>query len=318
MRNKNLIKIAIALLLLIVIASGVLIIINLNKQNTINSKIAPTSMTIVSAEGTDSLVIASVADDLSIDLNYAIITPDKIKDEFDSANKDMIIAPINVGMTAINEGAPYQLLAVTSRADTKIISNNAAYNSKIAYCDKEGIDDLVFDSLLDNIPEIRSIVECDSYEEVIESFVNKEVAMAILPEPYLSDAVSRYEAEYDKKPSTIYDLRNLYSGAVGESDYPIGAIFIKKTTMTDRTSEVIEIVNAMRTNMATWKSNPSLIEAKEEKLSFDLFGFSDAKILVNGISNMNNEVIYASNCRDQIIALLKYLKIPYKDSDIVS
>ncbi len=318
MKNKNLLRIIVALFLILIIACGILFIIYLNKQNAVNDKTAPTSMTIVSTKGVDSLVIASVADDRSIDLNYAIVDKDQIKNEFMSANKDMIIAPINLGMTAINEGAPYQLLAITSRADTKIISNNTAYNAKIAYYDEEGINDLVFDSLLDNIPEIRTIVECASYEAVIDAFVNKEVAMAILPEPYLTAAISRYESEYDKKPSTIYELRNLYSGAVGENDYPTGAIFVKKSTMTDRTNEVIEIVNTMRTNMATWKSNPTTIETKAEKLSFDLFGFNDTKILSDGINNMNNEIIYASNCRDQIIALLNYLQIPYKDSDIVS
>lgn len=317
-KTNILLRVLIALALVNIVCILVLVLINLNKNDSLKSdKVNPTSMTIISKSGIDSLGIASVVDDSSIDLNYMIVKEDEdLEKAFKEETIDLIIAPLDLGMRALNDGSSYRLLAITSFGDVKVLSNGT-YGFKAAYYDAGGIDDLLFDELKTNMPDLYRLEEYDSYEEVVEALVNKDVSQAILIEPYVSEAMSEYKELSEDDLGVVYDLNDVYASATGYERYPKTGIFVKSATLSNRQNEVVTILSVMRTNLTTFKTNPSLIKEKAEIFDFGLFGFDDVDLLSEEIDSIANDLTFADSAYDEIVALLEFLEIPFSETYIL-
>ena len=108
--NKSLAKVIGILLAFVIVAAGVLSILKANSNNDTNvNQNVKIQTSIVSPSGAPSLSLIGLINDENVTLDYDVVDgPDVLMSEFTNAEKDFIIAPINLGVKLINNGAPYK------------------------------------------------------------------------------------------------------------------------------------------------------------------------------------------------------------------
>ena len=129
--------------------------------------------------------------------------------------------------------------------------------------------------------------------------------------------LSEYKELREDDLGVVYDLNDVYASATGYERYPKAGIFVKSATLSNRQNEVVTILSVMRTNLTTFKTNPSLIKEKAEIFDFGLFGFEDVDLLSEEIDSIANDLTFADSAYDEIVALLEFLEIPFSETYIL-
>ena len=131
-------KIVIILVLMVVVCAISLSIMKLNRNNDSNADATNTTepqveLSIVAPSGAPALSLAGVINDPTLLLNYEIVDgADVLSAEFTSAEKDLIIAPVNLGNKLISNGANYKMIGVVTWGNL-YIAGNEAFGEKLLH-----------------------------------------------------------------------------------------------------------------------------------------------------------------------------------------
>lgn len=316
--NKS--KFVIFLSICIVVAICVLSVITLNRKN--DEKLQNTntkqSLSLITPSGAPALSLVGAINDKNINLNYEVVDgADVLTAEFTNADKDMIIAPVNLGIKLIEKGADYKLLGVVTWGNLYIVSTKNLY-ANIAAFGEAAVPGKVLNYVKDLIGPNVSIDYYSSVQETASLLLNGNVDAALLAEPVLTKVETSYQNSNDGATlNKVFNIQELYKEKTGFDSYPQAAIFVKNDSIINKTDEVLEFVNIVNSSIDSFNSNPSAILGLKDTVPFEKLGFADVELLSKAYKNMAIDYVFGSECTEEIKNFLNLFDIQFNNNQFV-
>ena len=316
--NKS--KIILFLSICIVIAICVLSVITLNQKNLDNSKKSTVKqdLTIITPSGAPALSLLGAINNQDINLNYEVVDgSDVLTAEFTNAEKDMIIAPVNLGVKLIEKGADYKLLGVVTWGNLYIVSSQNLYTS-IAAFGEAAVPGKVLNYVKDLIGPNVNIEYYSSVQEAASMLLSGNTNAALLAEPVLTKTAASFkENNPDNSLNTVFNIQELYKEKTGLNSYPQAAIFVKNDSIENKTNEVLEFVTAINSSIDTYNNNPNTLLDLKDKVSFESLGFANVDLLVKAYDKMAIDYVFGSECTEEIKNFLELFNIEFNNNQFV-
>ncbi len=304
MKNKK--RIIITLIVLIIIASCTLGLTLLSKEDSQfikGNEQKHYNISIASPSGVAALSFAGTLVDQEFTVDYHIAEDtNSLMNEFVTAEQDLIIAPINLGLSQIKNTDNYRLLGIVSWGNYHIVGNTRRYKNIEAFGEElipgkvlELVHDLIGSKIVINYHETSS--------EVASQMLEKGDHVGLMQEPMLTKIRGSYEnnAEGDELVE-IFDLQNLYEEQTGFDNYPVNAIFVKDEIMHCDFTGVIEFISHLDNSIQSFNANSSKITSLP--IDFETLGFVNPELLSEVYPRLALKFVYANECVEEINELL--------------
>ena len=236
-------------------------------------------------------------------------------------DKDVIVAPINLGAKLIQAGdANYKLLAVVTWGNLYIVKNEAIPFSKsmdLAMFGSKAVPELVLNHVADQLSFTFTKVPFNAVADVKGQLVSKAYALGLLAEPVATATIAAAKAQ-GITLSVVADLQAAWKTKTGFDNYPQAAIFVKDDLSSTQLKQVKERVTLMVDYVTSINSDKSIVEADITTLTPEVLGVPSAAIVKATWDRLNVDVQYASEKKAEIDAFLKLFSLTLDPSKVVS
>lgn len=240
-------------------------------------------LNVIAPSGAPGVALAELATNHSEDYNIELNkTADVLKAAFTAAEADVIIAPINLGVTFYNKTSNYQIASVLTWGNLYFAKQGASLtiedlNGKDLILFGEGtINDVIVKKVLadNNITLGEGTTYLADTQKTNAQLISNPDAIVLVAEPILS------AAKMQKEIATL-SVQDLYSEDGGLS-YPQAACFIKKDTIDNHKKVVDKFIDELKESADLCESNAS--QAAQYAAALEL---GKAPILTNALPNCN-------------------------------
>ena len=236
-------------------------------------------------------------------------------------DKDLIIAPINLGSKLIQSGdANYKLLAVVTWGNLYIVKDEAVPytdNMDLAMFGSKAVPELVLNKVSDALSFTFTKVPFNSVADVKGQLVAKTYALGLLAEPIATATIAAAKAQ-GTTLSVVADLQAAWKTKTGFDNYPQAAIFVKADLSAAQIKQVKERIALMVDYVASVDADKAVVETDISTLTPELLGVPSAAIVKLTWDRLNVDVQYASDKKDEIEAFLTLFSLTLDSAHILS
>ncbi|MEA5017271.1 MAG: hypothetical protein VB009_00965 [Erysipelotrichaceae bacterium] len=263
------------------------------------------TLKILSPKGAPSLALVGYIEDNSMDDITLVDGTDVISAALLNPNPeyDVIIAPINLGVTTIQKGSDYQLLGVITWGNLYIVENTDLSSTALpmALFGEGAVPQKVVDAAIDLAVYSDDIRYFNSVSDVQVALLSKAAAYGLLAEPALSATLIKAN-ENNINLEVIVDVQAEYNNKNNTIGYPQAAIFVRSSTYQDIKLAVDELV-AYFNDLSVDQVVASISGNEQE------YGVASSNVVALAWDKMNIEYKKATEVKNEIIAFLKLFNI---------
>lgn len=313
-------KIVIILVLMVVVCAISLSIMKLNRNNDSNADATNTTepqveLSIVAPSGAPALSLAGVINDPTLLLNYEIVDgADVLSAEFTNAEKDLIIAPVNLGNKLISNGANYKMIGVVTWGNL-YIAGNEAFGGKIAAFGQGAVPEKIVNYVFGEEKDFE-IEYFASVQEASSMLISGKYSAALLAEPVLTMTKAKYAENNEGEVSILYNLQEEYKNVSGYDSYPQAALFVKNDTLNAHKDSVLEITNKMRSTISSFNSDSEQLKSLKN-VDFEALGFANLDFIVKAYPRMALNFVYSDECVDEVANFLKLFDMDLPETNYI-
>ena len=98
----------------------------------------------------------------------------------------------------------------------------------------------------------------------------------------------------------------------GDSTYPQAAIFVSSQAIKDKTEAILNLTNSIQDTIIAIKNDTSLLDSYD--VDYAELGFDDIALLKDAYSGMALDLVYGTDCVDEVKGFLELFDIAYDDT----
>ena len=236
-------------------------------------------------------------------------------------SKDIIIAPINLGSKLIQTGnADYKLLAIVTWGNLYIVKDSAvpfSENMNLAMFGQNAVPELVLNHVSDKLDFTFTKVPFNSVADVKGQLVAKTYSLGLLAEPVATATIAAAKAA-GITLSVVANLQEAWKSKTGYDNYPQAAIFVKNGLSITQIKQIKKSITLMINYVSSVDANKTIVETDITTLTPELIGVPSAAIVKATWANLNVDVKYASDVKDEIKIFLALFNLVLDDTNLIS
>ena len=248
-------------------------------------------ISVIMPTGTPALALANYVKE-AVDTDSADVSlvagADLLKSAFINKDKDIIVAPVNLGAMMYNTYESYVLyktyvwgnLYLASKASLNSLSD--LNEKKVVVFGQNSTPDIVFRSILQSYPELNVEIE------YVDDVATANTMLASGKAEYIISAEPSLTKIKAKLGLNVIDLQEEWKKISGSESYPQAGIFVKKDKLEDKS--VKNALNKMLASVRSAISNPSEC-AKNAVSIHESFATLTEEVLVLSIPNCHFNVV---------------------------
>ena len=271
------------------------------------------SLTILSPKGAPALSLFPLIQENKDSIEFVDGT-DVLSAELIKGEKDMIIAPVNLGAALSKKDSnPYRLYGIVTWGNLYLVSNAdvaLVENEPIALFGEQAVPGLVFNSLKDQLGQTFVSTAFNSVTDVQGQLLSKSFNIGLMAEPLVTATIAKAKTLETPLNLSVYkDLQALWFEKTGFENYPQAAIYIKADISEEKLKQVEARLELMMAYNIEINNNPAQLETDiTEDLSTTL-GVPASKILTQAWDRMNVNVVKADDNKEAIETFLELFKL---------
>lgn len=291
--------------LLILIASLLLVActaqpLEWNSLSILSPKGAPAIALIPLMEnGTDTIELVDGADLLSAEL---------VKGE-----KDVIIAPVNLGAMLASKGSStYKLYGIVTWGNLYIVGIEGGVwltdVRPIALFGDKAVPGVVFNKIESKLGYAVQKDFFNSVTDVQGQLLGGQYILGMLAEPAVTATIAKAK-QNNLSLSVVNDVQALWKEATGFDNYPQAAIFVRSDLTKDQMAQVDARFASMLEFNTSADTDPSVVVEKITTITPEVLGVASGEIVKAAWLGLNISVTKASDQKDAIEAFLELFKL---------
>lgn len=258
-------------------------------------------LSIIAPSGAPAIGIADIAynqkEEYDLEINK---TADVLQASFLAQDKDVIIAPINLGATMYNKTGNYVLASVLTWGNLYIASRMEDFtiqslNGKdVTFFGQNTINQYIVEKVLKHNDVTPSNITYLADTKLTQAqLISSAESIVLVAEPVLSVAKSKVEN------ITAISVQDLYNEMTNSGSYPQAGCFIKKSTIEEHKKVVTNFIDDLEESANKVATDTSTIAGYAEELEMG----GKKAVLEKAIPNSNISYKTANDSKDQIEAL---------------
>lgn len=271
------------------------------------------SLSILSPKGAPAISLVPLIQENKDSIEFVDGT-DILSAELIKGEKDMIIAPVNLGAALSKKDSnPYRLYGIVTWGNLYLVSNSDisfVENEPLALFGEQAVPGLVFNSIKTSLDQVFVSTAFNSVTDVQGQLLSKTFNVGLMAEPLVTATIAKAKTLETPLNLSVYkDIQALWQEKTGFENYPQAAIYIKADISADKLKQVEARLELMMAYNIELNNNSSKLETDiTEDLSATL-GVPASKILVQAWDRMNVNVVKADENKEAIEAFLELFKL---------
>lgn len=270
------------------------------------------NLSILSPKGAPALSLVPLIQENKDSIEF-VDGSDILSAELIKGEKDLIIAPVNLGAALSKKDSnPYRLYGIVTWGNLYLVSNDTVLveNEPIALFGEQAVPGLVFKSIKDQLVLNFETTAFNSVTDVQGQLLSKSFNIGLMAEPLVTATIAKAKTLESPLNLSVYkDLQALWQEKTGFENYPQAAIYIKADISEEKLKQVEARVELMMAYNIEVNNNPSILESDISEDLSQTLGVPTAKVLVQAWERMNVNVVKATENKEAIEAFLELFKL---------
>lgn len=270
------------------------------------------NLSILSPKGAPALSLVPLIQENKDSIEF-VDGADILSAELIKGDKDMIIAPVNLGAALSKKDSnPYRLYAIVTWGNLYLVSNDTVLseNEPIALFGEQAVPGLVFNAIKDKLELNFVSTAFNAVTDVQGQLLSKSFNIGLLAEPLVTATIAKAKTLESPINLSVYkDLQVLWQEKTGFENYPQAAIYIKADISEDKLKQVEARLELMMAYNIEVNDKPSILETDITEDLSQTLGVPAAKVLVQAWERMNVNVVKADENKEAIEAFLELFKL---------
>lgn len=271
------------------------------------------SLTILSPKGAPAIALVPLIQE-NLDSIEFVDGTDILSAELIKGDKDVIIAPVNLGAAlSKKESNLYKLYGIVTWGNLYLVSNSdmtLLSDEAIAIFGEQAVPGLVFNAVKDQLSINPISTAFNSVTEVQGQILSKSFNLGLMAEPLVTATIAKGKTLETPLNLSVYaDLQALWQLKTGFENYPQAAIYIKSDISTEKLKQVEARFDLMMAYNMEIINDSSLLERDIDETLSTTLGVPSSKVLVQAWERMNVNIVRAEENKDSIEAFLELFKL---------
>jgi NitT/TauT family transport system substrate-binding protein len=270
------------------------------------------NLSILSPKGAPALSLVPLIQENKDSIEF-VDGADILSAELIKGDKDMIIAPVNLGAALSKKDSnPYRLYAIVTWGNLYLVSNDTVLseNEPIALFGEQAVPGLVFNAIKDKLELNFVSTAFNAVTDVQGQLLSKSFNIGLLAEPLVTATIAKAKTLESPINLSVYkDLQVLWQERTGFENYPQAAIYIKADISEDKLKQVEARLELMMAYNIEVNDKPNILETDITEDLSQTLGVPAAKVLVQAWERMNVNVVKADENKEAIEAFLELFKL---------
>lgn len=270
------------------------------------------NLSILSPKGAPALSLVPLIQENKDSIEF-VDGADILSAELIKGDKDMIIAPVNLGAALSKKDSnPYRLYAIVTWGNLYLVSNDTVLseNEPIALFGEQAVPGLVFNAIKDKLELNFLSTAFNAVTDVQGQLLSKSFNIGLMAEPLVTATIAKAKTLESPINLSVYkDLQVLWQEKTGFENYPQAAIYIKADISEDKLKQVEARLELMMVYNIEVNDKPSILETDITEDLSQTLGVPAAKVLVQAWERMNVNVVKADENKEAIEAFLELFKL---------
>ncbi|MHB8097253.1 MAG: hypothetical protein ACYDEI_06350 [Erysipelotrichaceae bacterium] len=271
------------------------------------------NLTILSPKGAPALSLVPLIQENKDSIEFVDGT-DVLSAELIKGEKDVIIAPVNLGAALSKKDSnPYRLYGIVTWGNLYLVSNADAAlveSEPIAIFGEQAVPGLVFNSLKDQLGQTFVPTAFNAVTDVQGQLLSKSFNIGLMAEPLVTATIAKAKTLESPLNLTVYkDLQVLWQEKTGFDNFPQAAIYIKADISDEKLKQVEARLELMMAYNIELNNNPSMLETDITEELATTLGVPASKILTQAWDRMNVNVVKAEDNKEAIEAFLELFNL---------
>ena len=270
------------------------------------------NISILSPKGAPALSLVPLIQENKDSIEF-VDGADILSAELIKGDKDMIIAPVNLGAALSKKDSnPYRLYAIVTWGNLYLVSNDTVLseNEPIALFGEQAVPGLVFNAIKDKLELNFLSTAFNAVTDVQGQLLSKSFNIGLMAEPLVTATIAKAKTLESPINLSVYkDLQVLWQEKTGFENYPQAAIYIKADISEDKLKQVEARLELMMAYNIEVNDKPSILETDITEDLSQTLGVPVAKVLVQAWERMNVNVVKADENKEAIEAFLELFKL---------
>ncbi len=270
------------------------------------------NLSILSPKGAPALSLVPLIQENKDSIEF-VDGSDILSAELIKGDKDMIIAPVNLGAALSKKDSnPYRLYGIVTWGNLYLVSNDTVLseNEPIALFGEQAVPGLVFNAIKDKLELNFLSTAFNAVTDVQGQLLSKSFNIGLMAEPLVTATIAKAKTLESPINLSVYkDLQVLWQEKTGFENYPQAAIYIKADISEDKLKQVEARLELMMAYNIEVNDKPSILETDITEDLSQTLGVPVAKVLVQAWERMNVNVVKADENKEAIEAFLELFKL---------
>lgn len=271
------------------------------------------SLSILSPKGAPAISLVPLIQENKDSIEFVDGT-DVLSAELIKGEKDMIIAPVNLGAALSKKDSnPYRLYGIVTWGNLYLVSNadvQLVSEEPIAIFGEQAVPGLVFNSLKDQLGQTFVSTAFNAVTDVQGQLLSKSFNIGLMAEPLVTATIAKAKTLETPLNLNVYkDLQLLWEEKTGFDNYPQAAIYIKADISDEKLKQVEARLELMMAYNIELNNNPTILETDITEELATTLGVPSSKILTQAWDRMNVNVVKAEENKEAIEAFLELFKL---------
>lgn len=270
------------------------------------------NISILSPKGAPALSLVPLIQENKDSIEF-VDGADILSAELIKGDKDMIIAPVNLGAALSKKDSnPYRLYGIVTWGNLYLVSNDTVLseNEPIALFGEQAVPGLVFNAIKDKLELNFLSTAFNAVTDVQGQLLSKSFNIGLMAEPLVTATIAKAKTLESPINLSVYkDLQVLWQEKTGFENYPQAAIYIKADISEDKLKQVEARLELMMAYNIEVNDKPSILETDITEDLSQTLGVPVAKVLVQAWERMNVNVVKADENKEAIEAFLELFKL---------
>lgn len=231
-------------------------------------------------------------------------------------NYDLIIAPINMGISLLEKGqTKTKLLAVVSWGNLYILGEENTLSdptNTLAMFGKDAVPEKIANFTFDD-QQIQAKQEYfASVLDAQSQLLTNKAQAAMMAEPFVTKVLME-----NSQLEIIYDVQANYKIKTGLDNYPQAALFVNAKAYDENPNHYIAYVQSLRDYVVSIHKDTSILLNDINLIGAKELGLPSGEIVVGALERMNLDVVFARDKKQEIQTFMDLFNTDVRDDMLV-
>lgn len=271
------------------------------------TQVEPVDLRVLTPAGAPATALIPLMKEGSRDDVKVVDGTDVLSAELVNGSYDVIVAPVNLGLTLASKGnSDYILYGILTWGNLYLVGNekgNVATAGDVALFGQAAVPQKIWDTVKITLGNVRNEVYLNAVADVQVGLLTSKYDLGLMAEPAVTATILKAKSN-GLTLTVVEDLQEAWKAETGLDNYPQAGLFIRKDADANVKAAVKDRFATLKEYVAAIDADPQTIIADVNAVGAKNLGIASGEVIAAAWAKMNVKVVNAKEVQEEIQAFM--------------